>query len=111
MTEINRRDFVKQSAAPIAMSALPSSLYADTAAQSSKMGIASTSFMGAMIPGSPARPGGGQAPAANAPRPQSRDALEFLEKCHALGAGGVQTALNGDLMKLRKRADELGMYI
>ncbi|MBO0857650.1 MAG: TIM barrel protein [Chloracidobacterium sp.] len=111
MTEISRRDFVKESAAPIIMSALPSSFYADTTAQLSKMGIASTSFMGAMIPGSPARPGGGAAPAANRPRPQARDALEFLEKCHALGAGGVQTGLNGDLAKLRKRADELGMYI
>src|SRR5215475_15079522 len=100
MTEISRRDFVKESAAPIVMSALPSSFYADTT-QLSKMGVASTSFMGAMIPGSPARPGGGAAPAANAPRPQARDALGFLEKCHSLGAGGVQTALNGDLMKLR----------
>lgn len=111
MTEINRREFVKQSAAPLALSAMPSSLFAGTTAPLSKMGIASTSFMGAMIPGSPARPGAGTAPAANAPRPQGRDALEFLEKCHALGAGGVQTGLNGDLMKLRKRADELGMYI
>lgn len=114
MTEISRREFMKQSAAPIVMSALSSSSFADSTAQLSKMGIASTSFMGAMIPGSPARPGAGAAPAApaaNAPRPQARDALAFLEKCHALGAGGVQTGLNGDLMKLRKRADELGMYI
>ncbi|MBO0797686.1 MAG: TIM barrel protein [Blastocatellia bacterium] len=110
MTKIDRREFIKQSAAPIAFSALPSSLFA-AEAPASKMGIASTSFMGALIPGSPARPGAGTAPAANAPRPQARDALEFLEKCHALGAGGVQTSLNGDLMKLRKRADELGMYL
>jgi hypothetical protein len=78
MTEISRREFVKQSAAPIVMSALSSSSFADSTAQLSKMGIASTSFMGAMIPGSPARPGAGAAPAApaaNAPRPQARDAL------------------------------------
>src|SRR5919109_4508259 len=111
MTEINRREFIKQSATPLVLSALPSSLFAETAEPLSKMGIASTSFMGALIPGSPTRPGTGTAPAPNAPRPQGRDALEFLEKCHALGAGGVQTGLNGDLMKLRKRADELGMYL
>jgi 3-oxoisoapionate decarboxylase len=104
MTEINRREFVKQSTAVFVASALPA-----TAAPLSKMGIASTSFMGALIPGSPGS--AGSAPAATAPRPQRRDALEFLEKCHALGAGGIQTALNGDLMKLRKRADELGMYL
>jgi 3-oxoisoapionate decarboxylase len=111
MTEMGRREFVKQSAAPFLLSAMPSSSFANTAEPLSKMGVASTSFMGAQIPGSPARPGAGTAPAANAPRPQGRDALEFLEKCHALGAGGVQIGLNGDLMKLRKRADELGMYI
>jgi 3-oxoisoapionate decarboxylase len=111
MTEINRREFIKQSATPLVLGALPSSMFAKTAEPLSKMGIASTSFMGALIPGSPARPGTGTAPASNAPRPQGRDALEFLEKCHALGAGGVQTSLNGDLKKLRKRADELGMYL
>jgi 3-oxoisoapionate decarboxylase len=111
MTEINRREFVKLSGATLVASPLPSSLFAKTAAPLSKMGIASTSFMGALIPGSPARPGAGAAPASNTPRPQGRDALEFLEKCHALGAGGVQTGLNGDLMKLRTRADELGMYL
>jgi 3-oxoisoapionate decarboxylase len=111
MTEIKRREFVKLSGATFVASSLPSSLFAKSAEPLSKMGIASTSFMGALIPGSPARPGTGAAPASNAPRPQGRDALEFLEKCHALGAGGVQTGLNGDLMKLRKRADELGMYL
>src|SRR6185295_2600107 len=37
--------------------------------------------------------------------------LEFLEKCNALGAGGIQTQLNGDLAKLRSRAEQLGMWI
>jgi sugar phosphate isomerase/epimerase len=105
-----RREFLAQSVAPLAMAALSPALLANSSAALSKMGIASTSFMGALIPGSPARPGTTAAPAANAPR-QGRDALEFLERCHALGAGGVQTGLNGDLKKLRARADELGMYI
>jgi sugar phosphate isomerase/epimerase len=69
----------------------------------SKMGIASTSFAGAEIP-SNAAPG-------NAARPRSRDTYEFLEKCAALGAGGVQTQLNGDLNRLRARAEELGMWL
>jgi sugar phosphate isomerase/epimerase len=106
-----RREFLAQSVAPLAMTALSPSWFANSSAALSKMGIASTSFMGAQIPGSPARPGAGTAPAPNAPRPQGRDALQFLEKCHALGAGGVQVGLNGDLKKLRARADGLGMYI
>lgn len=109
MTETSRREFVKQSVAPLVVASMSSASSALASAPLSKMGIASTSFMGAQIPGSPARPG--IAPAAGAPRPQARDAYEFLEKCHALGAGGVQTSLNGDLQRLRKRADELGMYI
>jgi sugar phosphate isomerase/epimerase len=109
MIEISRRDFVKQSAASLVWPALSPSMFAMSSAPLSKMGIASTSFMGAQIPGSPARPGG--APAPGAPRPPGRDAYEFLEKCYALGAGGVQTAINGDLTRLRKRAEELGMYL
>ncbi len=110
MKEITRRDFVKQTASTLAVGALSNSLLANsTAAPLSPMGIASTSFMGAQIPGSPAQAGGG---AGQAPmRMQARDAYEFLEKCHALGAGGIQTSLNGDLKKLRARADELGMYL
>ncbi|MGH9801606.1 MAG: sugar phosphate isomerase/epimerase family protein [Blastocatellia bacterium] len=114
MNSISRRDFFVQAAAPLAVAAISQSVFASspnfTSAPLSKMGIASTSFMGAQI-------GSGQFP--NAPRPatgtpspsRQRDALEFLEKCHALGAGGIQTSLNGDLNKLRARAEELGMYL
>lgn len=107
--ELRRRDFLCQvAAAPLAFTTFgPAALAKSPSAALSKMGVASTSFMGAEIGSGP--------PAAGAPRPagppRQRDALEFLEKCHALGAGGVQTALNGDLMKLRARADELGMYL
>lgn len=61
-----------------------------------KMGIASTSFGAA-----PAPPGA----------PRRRDTLQFLEKCHALGAGGIQASINGDIPKLRARAEDLGMWI
>jgi len=73
----------------------------------SKMGIASTSFSGAEIGSGPPPQG---APAQGS-RPRARDAYEFLEKCYGLGAGGMQTQLNGDLQKLRARAEQLGMYI
>lgn len=99
---ISRRAFFQRAAAPVAVAALSQHSRASVfAAPQSKMGIASTSFMGAEI---------GSGPAATT-RPRARDAYEFLEKCHALGAGGIQTSLNGDLAKLRARADELGMYI
>jgi sugar phosphate isomerase/epimerase len=102
--QISRRNFFSAAAAPLVVAAFSPCLQA--AAPLSKLGIASTSFMGAEI-------GSGQSP--NAPRPagppRARDAYEFLEKCHALGAGGIQTQLNGDLARLRARAEELGMYL
>jgi 3-oxoisoapionate decarboxylase len=54
------------------------------------MGIATTSFMIAWKP---------------------KDTYEFLEHCHALGAAGIQAPINGDLQKIRARAEKLGMYI
>jgi 3-oxoisoapionate decarboxylase len=43
-----------------------------------------------------------------------REPLSFLDRCHALGAAGVQVLLPSDaaeLKKIRARAEELGMYI
>lgn len=40
-----------------------------------------------------------------------KDALEFLARCHALGAAGIQAPLNGDLQQLRARAEQWGMYV
>lgn len=56
----------------------------------SKMGIATTSYMTVR---------------------KFRDTYEFLENCNTLGAAGIQSAINGDVRKLRKRAEELNMYI
>jgi sugar phosphate isomerase/epimerase len=56
----------------------------------SKLGIATTSYMGVW-------------------RPQ--DTLEFLEHCHRLGAAGIQAPIRGDPVQLRARAQQLGMYI
>jgi sugar phosphate isomerase/epimerase len=40
-----------------------------------------------------------------------KDALEFLEHCHSLGAAGIQIPLNRDLAELRARAERYGMYL
>jgi sugar phosphate isomerase/epimerase len=68
-----------------------------------KMGVATTSFTGAFGP-APARGAGagGRPPV---------DTMAFLERCHGLGAGGIQSALGGDMPKLRARAEEYGMWI
>lgn len=115
MNSISRRDFFVHAAAPLAVAAVSPTAFATTSnLAQSKMGIASTSFMGAQIGAAPPASVATAANAAqgtNAARFRGRDALEFLEKCHALGAAGVQTSLNGDLQKLRARAEELGMYL
>ena len=44
-----------------------------------------------------------------------KSALEFLELCHSIGAGGIQTSIRpnepADLKRLRDQAGEYGMYI
>ena len=40
-----------------------------------------------------------------------RDAYEFLEHAHALGAIGIQAPPVGDVAKVRERAAALGMYV
>ena|GEM_PF-214788 len=122
--DISRRTFFYRAAAPLAVTALPQFLWAGETGSAqgvtplTKMGIASTSFMGVELgPGQatggarPATASGTPAQGAAGGRPRGRDAYEFLEKCHALGAGGVQTQLNGDLSKLRARAEQLGMWL
>src|SRR5580698_4653359 len=40
-----------------------------------------------------------------------RDAYQFLEHAHSLGAAGIQAAPVGDLPKIRERAASLGMFV
>src|SRR3954466_1736822 len=58
------------------------------------LGIATTSFMSFRKP---------------------KDTLEFLEYCHALGAGGIQAELSSTepdyLKKLRAASEQYGMYL
>jgi sugar phosphate isomerase/epimerase len=83
---MNRRHFLRATPLILPLMAHESA----PAASQYKMGIATTSYMGVLRP---------------------HDTYEFLEHCHALGAAGIQAPLNGDLPKLRARAEELGMYI
>jgi 3-oxoisoapionate decarboxylase len=90
---MNRRRFLETSSAGLAAGSLILPLMADQSAANPsehKLGIATTSYMGVWRP---------------------KDAYEFLERCHSLGAAGIQAPLNGDLRKLRARAEEFGMYI
>lgn len=83
-----------------------------------QMGIAATSFGGAVygqgvsqndavrkaaLATIPVIPG--------APNTPHADTLEFLERCHALGARGIQAQMNGDFRRVRARAEELGMWM
>jgi sugar phosphate isomerase/epimerase len=72
----------------VAAASFPQAIRAQTA--QSKMGIATTSYMTVR---------------------KFRDTYEFLEHCHGLGAAGIQAAINGDLPKIRARAEQLHMFI
>ena len=82
---MTRRDLFAATAA----AAFSRILKADTMPRS-KMGIATTSYMTVR---------------------KFRDTYEFLEHCNTLGAAGIQSSINGDLPKIRIRAEELNMYI
>jgi sugar phosphate isomerase/epimerase len=86
---MTRRTFLHTTAATLATQ----TLMADQTTQPAvhyKMGIATTSYMGVWRP---------------------KDTYDFLEHCHSLGAAGIQSAIHGDLPKIRARAEQLGMYI
>jgi sugar phosphate isomerase/epimerase len=85
---MTRRDFVRTAAAPLAAGSLSKVLGAP--APRSKMGIATTSYMTVR---------------------RFQDTYEFLEHCNSLGAAGIQSAISGDLPKIRARAQQLNMYI
>src|SRR4051794_16322121 len=91
---MTRRTFFELAAAPLAVqTALEASNVqsgGDAQGRSTRMGIATTSYLTAWRP---------------------KDTYEFLEHCHALGAAGIQSSINGDLKKIRSRAEQLGMYI
>ena len=85
---MTRRDFLHRTAASAAALSMPGANNAQNTR--SKMGIATTSYMTVR---------------------RFRNTYEFLEHCNGLGAAGIQSAINGDLPKIRARAEELGMFI
>jgi sugar phosphate isomerase/epimerase len=85
----SRRDLLKTAAASVALTTLASARA--SASSPPKLGIANTSFAGAFS--------------------SQSDSLAFLERCHGFGAAGIQTHMNGDLAKLRTRAEQLGMWM
>ncbi|MEO7141941.1 MAG: TIM barrel protein [Bryobacteraceae bacterium] len=85
---MTRRDFFYNAAAPLVLGSLAPGLRADE--PRSKMGIATTSYMTAR---------------------RFHDTYEFLEHCHSLGAAGIQSQLNGDMARIRARAEEHNMYV
>jgi 3-oxoisoapionate decarboxylase len=91
---MTRRSFLESAgraaALPLAAAVLPPARSAGATSPETEMGIASTSYLSFLKP---------------------RDAYTFLEHCHALGAGGMQATINGDAERIRKRAEELGMYV
>ena len=90
---MNRRTFLQTAAA--AAGTLMAENY-----PKSKLGIATTSYMGVWRP---------------------KDTYEFLEHCHSLGAAGIQAGIHGDIAgeattraeisRIRNRAEQLGMFI
>ena len=90
---MKRRAFLRAASAGLGLRPLIHPLMAqqlNDGAPRVNMGIATTSFMMAWKP---------------------KDTYEFLEHCHALGAAGIQASINGDLHKIRSRAESFGMYI
>ena len=41
---------------------------------------------------------------------ESTDTLEFLERCHAFGAAGIQSPFRGNCDEIRRRTEKLEMY-
>ncbi len=85
---MTRRDLLYTTAASLVANTMPQVLKADQ--PRSKMGIATTSYMTVR---------------------KFRDTYEFLEHCNTLGAAGIQSQLNGDMPKIRARAEQLNMFI
>ncbi len=98
---MTRRQFLEAAAVPAAAALLERPARAATPEY--KMGIATTSFSGNF-------PGPGGRGRGAGPRPVA-DTSIFLEKCQALGAAGIQSALGGDMAKLRAKAEEYGIWI
>jgi sugar phosphate isomerase/epimerase len=93
-----RREFLAAGAAAGLAGALSSEALAAPLPPISPMGIASTAMSMHL---------GGAGGVTKALR---EDSVAYVEYCRSLGAGGVQFSPTGDLKKLRRRMDQLGMW-
>lgn len=93
-----RRDFLMVGAAAGLVGALGQEALAAPLPPKSPMGIASTAMSMHL---------GG---AGGITKALKDDSIAYVEYCRSLGAGGVQFSPTGDLKKLRKRMDQLGMW-
>lgn len=87
---MTRRHFLEAVPAAVASTTLAGQEKTGPGSEKTGMGIAWTSYMTAAKP---------------------QDNLDFLMRCHALGAAGIQAPMHGDLRTLRARAEQLGMYL
>jgi sugar phosphate isomerase/epimerase len=92
-----RRDFLLAGAAAGLASTLSSEALAAPLPPKSTMGIASTA-MSMHLNG------------LGVAKPMREDSMAYVEYCRSLGAGGLQFTPTGDLKKLRRRMDQLGMW-
>ncbi len=89
---MTRRTLLRNGTACLTSASLFTPLMAQSkaSASSSKLGVATTSYLSVWRP---------------------KDTLEFLEHCHSIGATGIQASINGDIPKIRARAGQLGMWV
>ncbi len=76
-----------------------------------RLGIASTAFLGSALGRHSATSEHSRQVMSLPPVPSGGDTIDFLERCHALGAAGIQSQISGDPHRLRERAEQLGMWI
>ncbi len=87
---MTRRNFLEAVPAAVALTTLAGQEKTGAGQEKAGMGIAWTSYLTAAKP---------------------KDTLDFLMRCHALGAAGIQAPLHADLRQLRAQAEQLGMYL
>jgi len=104
MTTMTRREMLRTIAASLPfLAAAPSSLFAAEDTSRKRLGVGAYSYS---LHWKAARDG--------KPNGRFKDALEFLDYCHGLGAGGVQVSVGskdlGYAARVRARAEAHGMY-
>jgi len=102
--ETNRRNFLSTLAGIVSLMRIAPSLSAIEPARKKRLGVAMTSY-GLR----------GKASGDNKSNPPFKDAIDALDHCHQLGAGGLQIGLRGwsepFTARVRERRESYGMYL